>query len=68
MTVRAVFLTGYVLIGLALLALVVLSRRRPGAVATGSELADAATRRRLGRVIVLIVWWWAGFHVLARSG
>jgi hypothetical protein len=67
MRTRDVFLAGYVLVGVALLALVLLSRRRPSAVATVSEFADAATRRRLGRVIVLIVWWWVGFHVLARS-
>ena len=67
MTTRAVFLAGYVLIGLALLALALLADRRPSAVASVSELADAATRRRLGRVLVLILWWWIGFHVLARS-
>lgn len=68
MTTRTVFLTGYVVVGLALTVLVLLSRRRPSAVATVGELADAATRRRVGRVIVLLVWWWVGFHVLARSG
>jgi hypothetical protein len=64
---RDVFLAGYVLVGLLLLALVLVSHRKPSAVATVPELADAATRRRVGRVIVLIVWWWVGFHVLARS-
>ena len=67
MTGRTVFLAGYVVVGLALAALGLLSYRRPSAVATLSELADAATRRRIGRVIVLLVWWWVGFHVLARS-
>ena len=68
MSARTVFLAGYVLVGLALLALVVLSHRAPSRVATVSELADAAMRRRTGRVVVLILWWWVGFHVLARSG
>ena len=67
MTTRTVFLAGYVVVGLALTALVLLSHRRPAAVASLTELADAATRRRAGRVIVLLVWWWVGFHVLARS-
>jgi len=67
MTVRTVFLLGYLVVGLALTALVLLSHRRPSPVATVTELADAATRRRVGRVIVLLVWWWVGFHVLARS-
>jgi len=67
MTTRTVFLAGYVLVGLALCALALLADRRPSVAATVSELADAATRRRLGRVLVLIVWWWIGFHVLARS-
>ena len=67
MTTRTVFLAGYVLFGITLLALALLADRRPSAAATVSELADAATRRRLGRVLALIVWWWIGFHVLARS-
>ena len=67
MNTRTVFLAGYVLVGVALLSLALLSHRRPSTVATVSELADAATRRRPGRVIVLIIWWWVGFHMLARS-
>ena len=67
MTAHTVFLLGYVLVGLALIALMLLSHRRPSPVATVTELAEAATRRRVGRVIVLLVWWWIGFHVLARS-
>ena len=67
MTARTVFLLGYVLVGLALTALMLLSHRRPSPVATVTELAEAATRRRVGRVIVMLVWWWIGFHVLARS-
>lgn len=67
MTVRTLFLAGYVVVGLALIGLVLLSHRRPSAVATATELAAAATRRRVGRVIVLLAWWWVGFHVLARS-
>ncbi len=67
MSTRVAFLTGYVLVGLALLALTVLARRRPSTVASPTELADAATRRRLGRLLVLLAWWWVGFHVLARS-
>ena len=68
MSSRSLFLAGYVLIGLALVALVALSHRRPSAVATPAELAAAATRRRVGRVVALLIWWWVGFHVLARSG
>lgn len=67
MSTRAVFLAGYVVIGLALAALMLVSHLRPSAVATVTELADAATRRRTGRLVVLLVWWWIGFHVLSRS-
>lgn len=67
MGVRELFLAGYAVIGLALVLLVLLARRRPSAVASVSEMADAATRRRLGRVLVLIAWWWVGWHFLARS-
>ncbi|ACV79176.1 DUF6186 family protein [Nakamurella multipartita] len=67
MGVKQVFLAGYLLIGIALALLMLLSHRRPTAVARVSEMADAATRRRLGRVIVLVVWWWMGWHFLVRS-
>jgi hypothetical protein len=67
MNTRTVFLVGYALVGLALLALVALSHRAPSRAATVSELADAAMRRRAGRIVVLVLWWWVGFHVLARS-
>lgn len=68
MTTRTVFLVGYLVIGVALMALVPWSGRAPSAVAGPAELARAATRRRAGRVVVLVAWWWVGFHVLARSG
>ncbi len=67
MSTRAVFLAGYLVVGLALLGLAVLSHRRSSAVATVSEMTASATRRRVGRLLVLLVWWWVGFHVLARS-
>jgi len=68
MNARALILTGYLIIGLALLALTLLSHRRPSSVARVCELAAGATRRRAGRLLVLVAWWWVGFHVLARSG
>ena len=68
MSTRTLFLAGYLVIGLALAALVLWSGRAPSAVAGPTALARAATRRRAGRVVVFLVWWWIGFHVLARSG
>lgn len=67
MTTRSVFLAGYAVVGLALTVLVLLSHHRPSAVAPFTELVEAATRRRAGRVLALLLWWWVGFHVLARS-
>ncbi len=67
MGVKQVFLAGYLLIGIALALLMLLSHRRPTAVARVSEMADAATRRRLGRVIVLVGRRGMGWQFLGRS-
>ena len=42
--------------------------RRPGSrVPTLSDMVRYVMRERWGRVGMLLVWWWLGFHFLSRS-
>jgi hypothetical protein len=68
MSTRTIFLLGYLVIGLALALCQLVAWRSESKIATFGEMMDAAVRRRTGRLLVLVAWWWIGFHVLARSG
>ena len=66
MTARALTIAA---LGVLLLAGVVLAtagqRRRLGLVPPG-ELLAAVSRRRSGRLLVVLCWAWLGWHLLAR--
>jgi Family of unknown function (DUF6186) len=58
---------GFVLIGVAVLG-VEFAARRPGSrIPTLGRLAGFVMRERWGRLGVLFVWWWIGWHFLSRS-
>jgi Family of unknown function (DUF6186) len=62
-----VILLGYLAIGLALLAFQVAASRPNARVARFEEIVGAGMRHRAGRLLIVLTWWWVGFHVLARS-
>lgn len=66
MSTRTVFLMGYLLVGLAFLACWLASRRTVR-VARLDEVVRVVMRSNAGRLFLILVWWWIGFHVLARS-
>ncbi len=57
---------GYVLIGLAGVALEWFARRGSGRIPTFSEAVSRAARTRAGRVGVIAGWAWLGLHFFAR--
>ena len=68
MTSRQLTIAGFILTGLAavtLQAMAVLGRAR---VPSAGEAIDLLMRSRAGRVAVVLVWWWLGWHFLARTG
>lgn len=67
MSPRAITVVGWILIGLAAAALELLARRPGSRVPTLSQLIGHVMRERWGRVGMLLVWWWLGFHFLSRS-
>ena len=67
MSPRGITIAGYALIGAAML-IVELVARRPGSrVPTLAQLTQRLMHERWGRVGMLLVWWWLGFHLLSRS-
>lgn len=66
MTPRAAIVTGFAAI-LLLAVAANLAARRPGSgVQPLSATLAAALRSRAGRVVVLGLWLWLGWHLLAR--
>lgn len=51
-----------VLAGMALVA-----RRRPDVVAPVSRVVRAAARTRSGQLLLVLSWWWLGWHFVLAS-
>ena len=64
---RAITIAGFVVIALALFAVHVAGRRPGSRIPSLSDLCAFTMRDRWGRVGVLFLWWWLGWHFLARS-
>jgi hypothetical protein len=63
---RGVTIAGFIVI-VAALVLLELYARRPGSrVPTVGEWLGYLMRPRVGRVLVLLGWWWLGWHYFAR--
>lgn len=67
MTSGQITVWGFVLIGLAVVG-VELAAHRPGSrIPTFGALIGFIMRERWGRMGMLFVWWWLGWHFLSRS-
>jgi hypothetical protein len=67
MSSRGITISGYVLIGLAVVVVELIARRRTSGIPTLSQLVGFVMRERWGRLAMLLAWWWLGFHFLSRS-
>ncbi len=66
MSSHAIGIAGYLVLLLAAAALVVLSHRPGRKVATAGQLVASARRSWAGRVALVLVWWWVGWHLFVR--
>jgi hypothetical protein len=64
---RAVTIAGYLVLAAALIVLDVIGRRPGTRVPTLAQLCGYVMRDRWGRLGVLLLWFWLGWHFLARS-
>lgn len=63
----AATLTAYLGVVAAALLLEIAGRREGGTVPTFSEVATGVAATAPGRIALLGLWWWTGWHFLARS-
>lgn len=67
MSTRAIFVVGYILVVIGFLVCQFIAGRPSHRVAKIGEVISAIKRSRVGWMVLLLAWWWLGFHVLARS-
>ncbi|MGH3814796.1 MAG: DUF6186 family protein [Pseudonocardiaceae bacterium] len=67
MTGRELTIAAYVLITAAIVVLEVLERRRDSTVPTFSDVVSTVAGTLPGRIALIALWWWLGWHFLARS-
>jgi hypothetical protein len=67
MSPRTITIAGYVVIGLAAVVIELVARRPASRIPTFSEVVGRVMHDKWGRVGMLLVWWWLGFHFLSRS-
>lgn len=55
----------YLLASVTALCLAILGRLRPVVIAPLSSMLDRVLRNRAARVMLIVFWWWLGWHFLA---
>ena len=63
---RAITIGGFVAVILAAVALQFLARRPQSKVASVGDVLGQVMRQRTGRVLVFVLWFWFGWHFIAR--
>lgn len=63
----AATIAAYLSVVAVAIVLEVLGRRPGSTVPTFSDVATAVAATTLGRIALLGLWWWTGWHFLARS-
>lgn len=64
---RLVTIAGFVACGIAMLVLVITSRRESSRLATFGELLGAVMEDRAARITIVLFWWWIGWHFLVTA-
>ena len=64
---RVVTIAGFIVVGLALVAMHFHGNRPDTRLPSLADLCGIVMRERWGRVGALLVWFWLGWHFLARS-
>jgi len=63
---RAVTIGGFVAVILAGVVLEVVAKRPASRVASVGDVLGQVMRQRTGRVLVFVLWFWFGWHFIAR--
>jgi Family of unknown function (DUF6186) len=65
---RTLTVSIFALLGGGLVALDLLGRRRGARLPTAGRLLRAALRNRPALVLVVLTWWWFGWHFFVSGG
>jgi uncharacterized protein DUF6186 len=63
---RAITIVGFVILVTAMIVLEILARRPGSRIPTVGQWLGYLMRMKAGRVLVLLGWWWLGWHYFAR--
>jgi hypothetical protein len=63
---RALTIAGYLAVAAAAVALDLVARRSESRLATIGDVFGKLSARRIGRVAVMLSWWWLGWHFFVR--
>ena len=63
---RAVTIAGFAVAVAAMLVLEILARRPGSRIPTVGQWLGYLMRPKIGRFLVLLGWWWLGWHYFAR--
>jgi len=63
----AATVTAYLAVAAAAILLEIMGRRPGSTVPTFSDVATSVASTTVGRIALLGLWWWTGWHFLARS-
>jgi hypothetical protein len=66
MTTRDITIAGFALLTAIMIALEIIGRRPTSRIPTLGEWLGYAMRSRVGRALILLGWWWLGWHYFAR--
>jgi hypothetical protein len=68
MSMHAVTITVFALLGTALVGLELLARTAGSKIPTLSRLLTGGLGRRSVQVLVVLSWWWVGWHFFGDAG
>lgn len=66
MSSYAIGITGYCVLLAALLALTFASHRPATRLSTGGRMIASIRSTRVGRIALVLAWWWVGWHLFVR--
>jgi len=63
---RVITIVGFMVLVLAMIVLEILARRPGSRIPTVGQWLGYLMRPKLGRFLILLGWWWLGWHYFAR--
>ena len=63
---RAITISGFLIVIIAMFVLEFLARRPGSRIPTLGQWLGYLMRPRIGRLLILLGWWWLGWHYFAR--